>query len=227
LPAFENGAADYITRRACRAPLAAAQVGRRHVLETADSLVRGYIHLAPFAVLWLSWLGYWIAAARNVKATRRREPYASRLGQVVLILLGAALLAVHPLEGLGARFLPDAPAFYWIGLLMAVAGLGFAVWARLHLGNNWSARVTVKENHELIRSGPYAIVRHPIYTGLLFAILGTAISFGEWRGLVAFAFLTVSLLLKLRTEERFMTETFPDQYPRYRAEVSALIPFVV
>jgi protein-S-isoprenylcysteine O-methyltransferase Ste14 len=191
--------------------------------------VRGYIHLAPFAVLWASWLGYWIAAARNVKATRRRESYASRLGQIVPIVFAAALLALdrQELGGLGARFLPDTPAVYWIGLLMAGAGLGFAVWARAHLGSNWSARVTVKEDHELIRSGPYAIVRHPIYTGLLFALLGTAISFGQWRGLVAFACVTISLLLKLRTEERFMRETFPDQYPRYRAEVSTLIPFVV
>ena len=188
----------------------------------------GFAYLAPFAVLWLSWLGYWMVAARNVKAPRRSETYASRLGQVVLIVLAAALLVRHqPLGWLNGRFLPESPADYWAGLLMVAAGLGFAVWARVHLGSNWSARVTVKENHELIRSGPYGIVRHPIYSGLLFAILGTAISFGEWRGLLAFGLLSVSLLLKLRIEERFMTETFPDQYPRYRAEVPALIPFVM
>jgi len=190
--------------------------------------VRGYAPLAPFAVLWLSWLGYWIVAARNVKATRRRETYASRLGQVALILLAAVLLVRHqPLGWLNQRFLPETVAVYWIGLVMAITGLGFAVWARVHLGSNWSARVTVKENHELIRSGPYGVVRHPIYAGLLLAILGTAISFGEWRGLLAFTFLTVSLVLKLKIEERFMAETFPDQYPRYRAEVPMLIPFVM
>lgn len=190
--------------------------------------MRGYAPLAPFAVLWLSWLGYWIVAARNVKATRRRETYASRLGQVALILLAAVLLVRHqPLGWLNQRFLPETVAVYWIGLVMAITGLGFAVWARVHLGSNWSARVTVKENHELIRSGPYGVVRHPIYAGLLLAILGTAISFGEWRGLLAFTFLTVSLVLKLKIEERFMAETFPDQYPRYRAEVPMLIPFVM
>ena len=93
-----------------------------------------------------------------------------------------------------------------------------------HLGRNWSGTVTVKENHELIRSGPYAIVRHPIYTGLLLAVLGTAIVFGEWRGLLAFCFLTIALLLKLQREERFMEESFPDTYPSYRAQVPALIP---
>jgi len=122
---------------------------------------------APFAVLWLAWLAYWIVAARNVKATRRREPYASRLGHAALTVLAAALLAFNrqPLEWLDRRFLLDTITTYWLGLLMVAVGLAFAVWARLHLGRNWSGRVTVKEDHELIRSGPYSIVRHPIYTG--------------------------------------------------------------
>ena len=115
---------------------------------------------------------------------------------------------------------------YWLGLLMVIAGLAFAVWARAHLGRNWSGTVTVKENHELVRSGPYGIVRHPIYTGLLLAILGTAIVVGEWRGLLALCFLTITFLLKLRREERFMEESFPDTYPSYRAQVPALIPLL-
>ena len=130
------------------------------------------------------------------------------------------------LHWLGTRFLPDTMIVYWLGLLMVVAGLAFAVWARMHLGRNWSGTVTVKENHELIRSGPYAIVRHPIYTGLLLAILGTAIVLGEWRGLLAFCFFTITFLLKLRREERFMEESFPDTYPSYRAQVPALIPLL-
>ena len=183
---------------------------------------------APFAVLWLAWLAYWIIAARNVKATRRREPYASRLGHAVLTILAAALLAFNrqPFEWLDARFLPETIVAYWLGLFMVAVGLAFAVWARVHLGRNWSGRVTVKEDHELIRTGPYGIVRHPIYTGMLFAILGTAIAFGEWRGLIAFGLLTASLILKLKMEERFMGETFGDQYARYRGEVPALIPFI-
>ena len=106
------------------------------------------------------------------------------------------------------------------------AGIAFAVWARQYLGRNWSGTVTVKQDHELIRTGPYRLVRHPIYTGLLLAILGTAVAFGEWRGLLAFALLTGSLLLKLRVEERFMSESFPEPYARYRAEVPALIPCI-
>jgi protein-S-isoprenylcysteine O-methyltransferase Ste14 len=183
----------------------------------------------PFAVLWLAWLAYWMVAARTVKTTQRREPYATRLAHIVLIGLAATLLAFHgqPLPWLDARFLPPTMPTYWLGLLMVGAGLAFAVWARIHLGRNGSGTVTIKEDHELIRSGPYGIVRHPIYTGLLFAILGTAVAFGEWRGLLAFGLLTCALLLKVRMEERFMGETFPHEYPRYRSEVPALIPFIV
>jgi protein-S-isoprenylcysteine O-methyltransferase Ste14 len=182
----------------------------------------------PFAVLWLAWLAYWVIAARNVKATRRREPLAGRLVTVVLTVLAAALLAFRgqKLHWLNARFLPQTMVAYWLGLLLVVLGLAFAVWARMHLGRNWSGTVTVKQDHDLIRTGPYGLVRHPIYTGLLLAILGTAIAFGEWRGLLAFGFLTAAFLFKLRREERFMSESFPSDYRRYRAEVPALIPFI-
>ena len=184
---------------------------------------------APFAVLWLGWLGYWMVAARNVKATRRSEPYASRISRVVLILLAAALMAFHrqPFAWLGSRFLPGVAAVYWVGLLVTAAGIAFSIWARVNLGRNWSGLVTVKDDHELIRSGPYGLVRHPIYTGLLLSVLGTAVAFGEWRGSIAFALLTVSFVIKLRVEERFMSETFGEQYQRYRAKVPALIPFIV
>jgi protein-S-isoprenylcysteine O-methyltransferase Ste14 len=182
----------------------------------------------PLAVFWLAWLAYWLAAARDVKPARRRESEANRLLTVALIIPAAVLLTVpgSRLHWLGMRFLPDTMIPYWLGLLMVIAGLAFAVWARMHLGRNWSGTVTVKENHELIRSGPYAIVRHPIYTGLLLAILGTAVVLGEWRGLLAFCFLTIAFLLKLRREERFMEESFPDTYPSYRAQVPALIPLL-
>jgi protein-S-isoprenylcysteine O-methyltransferase Ste14 len=184
---------------------------------------------APFAVLWLAWLVYWFLAALNVKATRRRERFGSLILNRGLLVVGALLLAFHrqPIRPLSARFLPVSMAAYWTGLVMLAGGLAFAVWARRHLGRNWSAIVTVKQDHELIRSGPYRLVRHPIYTGLLLAILGTAIAIGEWRGLVAFALMTIGLVLKMRTEECFMVETFGAEYARYRAEVPALIPFIV
>ncbi len=186
------------------------------------------LYEAPFAVLWLAWLAYWMVAAANVKAVRRREAFATRFGHVALSVLAAALLAFpdRRLPWLDQRFLPPTIIAYWLGLLMLAVGIAFAVWARRYLGRNWSGTVTVKQNHELIRSGPYRLVRHPIYTGLLLSILGTAVAFGEWRGLLAVALLTGSLLLKLRIEERFMSESFPKEYARYRAEVPALIPHI-
>ena len=118
------------------------------------------------------------------QAERRRESLVSRLIIIVLTALVAVLLAFRgePVFA-SARFLPQTMIAYWIGLFMVVVGLAFAVWARRHPGRNWSGMVTVKEDHELIRTGPYAMVRHPIYTGLLFAILGTAVAIGDWHGL--------------------------------------------
>jgi protein-S-isoprenylcysteine O-methyltransferase Ste14 len=123
------------------------------------------------------------------------------------------------------RLWPRAFGVYLLGLALLVAGLGVAVWARAYLGRNWSGTVSVKEGHELIRTGPYAYVRHPIYTGLLAAVLGTAIASGTVRAALGFLIILAALARKLRAEEVFMRETFPDEYPRYSAEVPALIPF--
>jgi protein-S-isoprenylcysteine O-methyltransferase Ste14 len=187
------------------------------------------VHGVPFAILWLAWLAYWFFAALHVKRMQRRERSSSLLLNRGLLAIGALLLAFErqPLLWLSERFLPLSTAFYWIGLVMLATGLALAVWARRHLGRNWSGIVTVKQDHEFIRSGPYGLVRHPIYTGLLLAILGTAVAIGEWRGLFAFALITVGFVLKFKMEERFMSETFGEQYARYRAEVRSLIPFVI
>ena len=190
--------------------------------------MRDWLAIAPFAVLWLGWFAYWMVAARDVKTTRRREGAATFLLNRVFVVIGALLLVAHrqPIHWLNERFVPPALAAYVLGVIMVAAGLGFAVWARVYLGRNWSATVTVKQDHELIRTGPYCLVRHPIYTGLLLALLGTAVGIGEWRGLVALASFTIGFLFKIKAEERFMSETFGEQYARYRAEVPALIPFI-
>ena len=104
------------------------------------------------------------------------------------------------------------------------AGLGFAIAARIQLAGNWSATVTLKQDHELVRHGPYRWVRHPIYTGLLVAILGCAVAEGEWRGPVALALFTIAFVIKSGIEERYLTDQFGDAYARYRREVPALLP---
>lgn len=185
------------------------------------------IYRDVIGLLWFAWAVYWMASAVRIKAAVRRESAASRLAHIIPLALGGVLIGWHslPWAALNLRLWPRSFAAYWIGLLLLTAGLGFTVWARVHLGRNWSGSVTVKEGHELIRSGAYAYVRHPIYTGLITAVLGTAIASGTARAALGLVIITLSLLRKLRTEEGFMRETFPGEYPRYSAQVPALIPF--
>jgi len=177
--------------------------------------------------LWLAWAIYWVAVAGDVKETRWRETPSARLVYLVPITLAALLLGVPDIwpDVLHERLWPHAWTPYWIGVVLVAAGLLFAVWARVHLGRNWSGGVTVKEDHALVRSGPYRIVRHPIYTGLILAFLGSAIALGQWRGVASVLLAFLSFTLKSRSEEVQMAENFPD-YAQYRREVAALVPFI-
>jgi protein-S-isoprenylcysteine O-methyltransferase Ste14 len=177
--------------------------------------------------LWLAWALYWLVSAFSNKTTVRRQSLASRLAHFLPLIVGGVLIGHRhfPWEWLNARLWPRSLMAYWLGVALLAAGLAFAVWARVHLGRNWSGSVTVKEGHELIRTGPYGYVRHPIYTGLIAAVLGTAIASGTVRAFLGLVIIVVSLLYKLRLEEAFMRETFPDQYPGYAASVPRLIPF--
>ena len=175
--------------------------------------------------LWLAWLLYWIMAAADVKPTLWRETLASRLFHRVPLTLAAILLA--PLEPImTARCLPQGPLFPFLGAIMVAVGLGFASWARWHLGRNWSGLVTLKEGHSLIQTGPYKYVRHPIYTGLLLAFVGSAVAIGEWRGILSVALALLAFVLKIRVEEVGMRKTFAE-YERYQRTTAALIPFVL
>lgn len=179
--------------------------------------------------VWAAWALYWLVSAIGNKATQRREPWSSRIAYFLPLVVGGVLIAWRgaPWAGvLSLRLWPRSLALYWVGLAVLVAGLGFAVWARVHLGRNWSGAVTVKEGHELIRTGPYAFVRHPIYTGLLTGVIGTVICAATVRGALGFLIIAVALVRKVRAEEVFMRETFPGQYEKYCEEVPALVPFV-
>jgi protein-S-isoprenylcysteine O-methyltransferase Ste14 len=183
--------------------------------------------LLVIAALWSAWLLLWLVAARHVKPTRWREPATSRLRHRLPLALAAWLLAVRAGQPpfLTQRFLPAGFAGGALGAAMVAAGLGFAVWARWHLGSNWSGNVTLKQDHALIRTGPYRYVRHPIYSGMLLALLGTAVAIGEWRGLVAVALAFVGLAYKSTVEEGRLREIFPE-YDDYRRQTAALIPMI-
>jgi len=177
--------------------------------------------------LWWGWALYWMLSAIRNKATQRRESLASRLAHGLPLALGGVLIAWQQPRSaaLAWRLWPPSPAAYWIGVALIIAGIAFAIWARVHLGGNWSGTVTVKQGHELIRSGPYAYVRHPIYTGLITALLGTTVASGTVHAAIGLAIIVASFARKLRIEENFMRETFPGEYQRYSAEVPALIPW--
>jgi len=178
--------------------------------------------------LWLLWLAYWVISAARVKPIARIETTQSRLGATIPLFVAAWLMLGGRLSSLlDGRFLPDSVAVDVAGVLLTAVGLAFAIWARVALGGNWSGVVTVKQGHELVERGPYMIVRHPIYTGLILATLGTAITIGQWRALLAVGLVIAALWFKLRVEERMMRETFGAAYDEYARRVSALVPFVL
>lgn len=187
------------------------------------------LHKYLFPAMWLSYVTYWWAKSTNVKAAERHEPASSRIVRLILMACAVALLWASsvPLPLLNERFLPPGAWCFWIGAAVAGGGLLFSVWARRHLGKNWSQAVAVKEGHELITSGPYALVRHPIYTGLLLGLLGSAVAGGEWRGLLAVALVFGALWNKLKLEERWMREHFGESYAAYSRRVAALVPYII
>jgi protein-S-isoprenylcysteine O-methyltransferase Ste14 len=183
-----------------------------------------------FLALWVVYFLYWQVAARGAKTNERVEPLVSRIVRVVTFAFAFVFLMSPrlPIPVLYLSYLSETnwTAWFWIGAVVSVLGIGFTIWARVYLGSNWSSPVTIKRDHELITGGPYGLVRHPIYTGLLTGFLGTAIAIGQVRGLVAFAFLFAMLWFKLRFEERWMRLQFGSAYDQYAQKVPALVPLL-
>ncbi len=178
-------------------------------------------------LFWLAWLIYWLVSARGTKKTIRRETAAQRLIYLLPTLLVAPLFFWNALDvGLQQRITDHPLVMYWSGTTLLAGGLLFSVWVRRTLGSNWSGTVTVKEDHELVQTGPYRFVRHPIYTGLLVTLMGSAISWNHWFGFYMLVVLFVALWIKLLREERFMRETFGEKYAAYCARTKRLVPFV-
>jgi len=176
--------------------------------------------------MWLAIFIIWAISGLTVKTTVGSRSDARARLLVWGVMLGWLILFSPGLRQglLGERFVPMGPAAAYTGLALTVVGLGFALWARFAIGRNWGGLITVQEGHKVVRTGPYAVVRHPIYSGFMLATLGTAIVFGKVGGLVATALVVLSWGYKSRLEERFMIEQFGAEYEDYRHHVKALIP---
>jgi protein-S-isoprenylcysteine O-methyltransferase Ste14 len=181
-----------------------------------------------FPVVWIAFLLYWQIKAANTKTSQRIEPAASRILRALAFLTVIVLLSTTriPLPWLYRQLWPSGLWAFWVGAACTVVGLLFAVWARRHLGSNWSRSVTIKQGHELITTGPYALVRHPIYTGILTGFLGTAIALSEVRGIIVFVLVFLVFWAKLRMEEEWMRSQFGQSYAAYAHQTAALVPYL-
>ena len=173
---------------------------------------------------WAVFSAYWEIAARNAAAAKVSETKASRAVHVALVNV-AMILVLAPVRGLG-RLLPVSPILMAAGLALVALGILLAMWARQHLGRNWSGEITIKVDHRLIRSGPYRLLRHPIYTGLLTMYAGAALVTGERLSAVGVAVVVIAYWRKIRLEERNLAVAFGDEWETYRGESWALVPGV-
>jgi len=186
---------------------------------TASNMIR---------VIWVVFFGYWFWSARSTKKVVSSEPTWTRIAHLTAMIVSFTLV-------LAGEFLPDflrepllPPSFPWeiVGVGISSLGVSFAIWARVTLGANWSGAVTLKKGHQIIKTGPYQWVRHPIYTGIIMNILGSAIVSEEIRGLIAIVLVVVAYLVKIPKEEKLLSKHFPKDYPKYRAKTWKLVPFI-
>ena len=172
-------------------------------------------------VAWVAFWLYWLAAAARAKPGRERWGRFAGV-RIVLVLLLLLLARANAFRGEKAT---SNPWLEGIGLVVFFSGLALAVWARVYLGRNWGTPMSEKDDPELVTSGPYRRVRHPIYSGVILAMVGTAIAV-SWYWVIAVAVLAAYFVYSAVMEERYMTERFPDTYPGYKRATKMLVPFL-
>lgn len=187
-------------------------------------------------ISWLAFVLVWGISAFFVKRDIPGSGFGGLWRRYWTLRLAAAAIIIVAAVRLRRAHLPGAALFSygiftpplalsWIGAAWTAIGIGFAIWARVNLGRNWSSHPAVKEHHQLVTTGPYAYVRHPIYAGIMLAALGTAITSSIF-GVGMLIFISVAFALRMRREEQLMLERFPDHYPEYQKHTKRLVPFV-
>jgi protein-S-isoprenylcysteine O-methyltransferase Ste14 len=178
--------------------------------------------------LWILFAVYWVISAFRRKKTKQRESVVQRLTYVLPLVLAFLLFSLPETNRgwLGTPLYPQSLAAGWLGVLLTAAGVAFAIWARVHLGTNWSGAVTLKEDHELIRTGPYRTIRHPIYTGILLAVLGSVVALAQVRGVIAFFIIWLSFYIKARREESLLSAEFGPRFVEHQQHTGMFLPRV-
>ncbi len=185
--------------------------------------------LTPNHLLWISWLAlaaYWLGSALQVKRTARRQPSGERMVHLLIMVTGFILLYDDslPWNFLYRRFLPQDIRIEWLGAIITFGGAVFAIWARRTIGKDWSAEVQIKQGHELIRTGPYRYVRHPIYTGFLAAVAGAALYMGQYRAIIAFVIVLIGFARKAKREEAFLASEFGAKFDEHLRRTGFFLP---
>jgi serine phosphatase RsbU (regulator of sigma subunit)/protein-S-isoprenylcysteine O-methyltransferase Ste14 len=198
----------------------------------ASLLVPSYLlavdFLEPWAMnteMWTAWVVYWMVSAFFTHKTKKSEGLLGRLAHIIPLYIGLFLIFHSRHYSFFIGRLDDNTGVEAIGDVLTFSGLAFTVWARVHLGRYWSGIITLKEGHKLIRTGPYALVRHPIYTGMIVAAIGSVLGSTTGDAVLGFPFVLLGLLPKARNEEKILTGEFGEEYQRYKREVPALIPY--
>ncbi len=173
---------------------------------------------------WVAFSLYWDIAAKNSAPAKSSESKASRGAHVFLANMALVLIAA-PIRGFG-RFLPASSLVMVVGLAIDIAGLSLAIWARRHLGRNWSGEITIKQDHQLVRTGPYRHLRHPIYTGLLTMYAGMTLATGEVLAILGLAVAVIAYWRKTRMEEKTLSAAFGPEYDTYRTDTWAIVPWI-
>lgn len=175
-----------------------------------------------FVITWSVFWLYWLIAAFSMKRGRVQRSRDLRI-RVVIVVMAVILprFGVFRSNPVNTDLWSEA-----LGIVLFVLGLGFAIWARVQIGRNWGTPMTQKDEPELVTSGPYRLVRHPIYSGILVAGLGTAIAM-SWVWLIAVGLAGIYFLYSATVEERYLTEQFPDSYPAYKRCTKRLLPFII
>lgn len=177
-------------------------------------------------VPWLGFSVYWLISAFKTRATVQRESFLARYGVMFIEVVGFTLLFNRDLDAslLGRHFLAQTTVTAVLGILLTWLGVAIAIWARYHLGQFWSGRITLKEGHDLIRTGPYSRFRHPIYSGLDLAAIGSALVINRWRCVAGVCVIVLGFVIKAKREEALLTTQFGEAFQEHRTHTGFLFP---